>query len=171
MEQNPTKVVYRINELGQAFYNKTLKEARKSVYLIGPVLLLLFAIVAWLLSGWSIYVAYLLAIPAGIVLLMAFFTPIVRKGRFINNLVSTLRINADAIEVETFSWFIYGGKRIQTKDFSLMLNEHDGGATSPANCRIIIHGTGKNQHADLVKAFFDDWESAVNQLKPLSKQA
>jgi len=171
MEQNQTGKVYHINELGQAFYNKTSKEAGRSVYLIGPALLLLFAIVAWLLSGWSIYITYFLAIPAGIAVFLFFFTPIVRRGRFINNLVNTLQINADTIEVETFRWFIYAPKRVQTSEFTIDAHAQDSGATSPANCRISFRSNGKMQHVNMVKAFFDDWEAAVSQLKVSSKQA
>lgn len=171
MDHNNAVEVHRINELGQAFYNKTLKEASRSVYLIGPALLLLFAIVAWLLSGWSIYISYFLAIPAGIAVFLFFLTPIVRRGRFINNLVNTLHINADTIEVETFRWFVYAPKRVRTSEFTIDAHVQDSGVTSPANCRITFRSNGKMQHVNMVKAFFDDWEAAVSQLKVLSKQA
>jgi hypothetical protein len=157
--------MYTINKEGWEYYNELRSNAGKFFFIAGPLLIIFFIVIMVGILGWTIYTWYILIFPLSLTTLGCYFSPLVLRGKYVNSLITKLKLNDNTITIETFGWFIYPSQLLTVDKFNITVLQNSGDLQRfPANCKLKLNKSGRVYNLYLIRDFYDNWDELIDKI-------
>ncbi len=155
---------FSINNLGETYYNKLLRDTKKLTFFVGPFTIIFFIFFFATRANFKMPLTiYYNVIPMLIILYMFFYLPLISRGKLIKSMIKNIYFDDKYMRFETFNWFGFSKVYIVNTIASIKIE------SSIANeflvTKITINQNGKILKLFLINDFFNDYKSINKKIE------